>query len=114
MIYLTILFHPQFFQHIFALVQFGVGKYNGNSFTFIQYKIIAPAHCHFLYCIVHFILDGLDQFLAFFEQISLKTKAFALEVPEVFFLSKQLIFPFFTEIFCTALYTLSCIGLISS
>ena len=65
-----LLFNPQIFQYIFALVQFWVGKDNGYSFTLIQYKIILFIGGQFLNGIVHPVLYWFYQFLSFFKKVA--------------------------------------------
>src|ERR1044071_6942359 len=67
--------NTQLFKHILTLVEFGVGKDNGNSLTFIQHKIVTTGYRKLLYGVVNLVLYRLYQLLSFFEQISLKTKA---------------------------------------
>src|SRR5580692_3219318 len=80
---ITNLFNTQCLQHIFTLVKFWVGKYNSNSFTFIQNKVVHPCNGQLLDRIIDLILDRFDQFLPKLEQISFITKPFALQVPDL-------------------------------
>src|SRR5262245_35713804 len=96
--YIFLIPYAQFFQHVVALFQLGVRKYNRYSFALVQNKVISAVYGQFFHSVINLVLYGFDEFLALLEQIAFEAKALALQIAQFFLLVEQLVLSFFAQI----------------
>ena len=81
-----------FIQHIIRNIKFCFGVQYGQASCFIENKCIIQRFCNLFNCIIDLFLYGLDQFLAFHEEVSIPSKALLLKIFGFFFFLNYLIF----------------------
>ena len=74
-----------FIQHIIRNIKFCFGVKYGQASCFIKNKCIIQRFCNLFNCIIDLFLYGLDQFLAFQEEVSIPSKALLLKIFGFFF-----------------------------